>query len=57
MRVLKGHTDAVLCVAYAPDGKTLATGAIDGRRGREWRSTSWTTPRWAGSGEGRVWKN
>ena len=30
MRVLKGHTDAVLCVAYAPDGKTLATGAMDG---------------------------
>lgn len=30
MRMLKGHTDAVLCVAYAPDGKTLATGAMDG---------------------------
>jgi len=30
MRVLKGHTEAVLCLAYAPDGSTLATGALDG---------------------------
>ncbi|MFI4982927.1 MAG: WD40 repeat domain-containing protein, partial [Nevskiales bacterium] len=27
---LEGHRDAVTCLAYAPDGKTLATGSKDG---------------------------
>src|SRR5215813_9059102 len=27
---LEGHRDAVNCLAYAPDGKTLATGSKDG---------------------------
>ena len=27
---LTGHTDAVLAVAFAPDGRTLATGGADG---------------------------
>src|SRR5262245_59369155 len=28
--MLEGHRDAVTCLAYAPDGKTLATGSKDG---------------------------
>ncbi len=28
--VLAGHRDAVRCAAFAPDGKTLATGGLDG---------------------------
>src|SRR5262249_48843358 len=30
MRVLKGHTDSVRCVAYAPDSQFLASASYDG---------------------------
>jgi len=30
MRVLKGHTDSVRCVAFAPDGQSLASASYDG---------------------------
>jgi WD40 repeat protein len=30
LAVLKGHTDAILCAAYSPDGKMLASGSADG---------------------------
>jgi len=30
MRVLQGHTDAVRCVAFAPDGQSLASASYDG---------------------------
>jgi WD40 repeat protein len=30
MLFLRGHTDRVRCLAYAPDGRTLITGGIDG---------------------------
>ena len=39
MRILRGHTDGVLAVAYAPDGKTLATGGSD-RTVRLWDTVS-----------------
>jgi WD40 repeat protein len=29
-RTLQGHRDAVLCLAFAPDGKTLASGSLGG---------------------------
>jgi WD40 repeat protein len=29
VRTLEGHTDRVLCIAFAPDGKTVATGSAD----------------------------
>jgi WD40 repeat protein len=28
--VLKGHTDDVSCLAFSPDGKTVASGSVDG---------------------------
>jgi RNA polymerase sigma factor (sigma-70 family) len=30
LRTLEGHTDGVLCLAYSPDGKTLASASNDG---------------------------
>ncbi|MBL8799550.1 MAG: WD40 repeat domain-containing protein [Planctomycetia bacterium] len=41
MLVLKGHTDSVRCLAYAPDGGALATGSDDGTL-RFWNPTSGT---------------
>ena len=29
IRVLKGHTDSVSAVAFAPDGRTLASAGLD----------------------------
>src|SRR5208282_674112 len=34
--VLKGHAEGLLCVAWSPDGATLATGGLD-RSIRLWR--------------------
>jgi WD40 repeat protein len=31
LRTLSGHTDAVTCVAFSPDGRTVASAADDGR--------------------------
>jgi len=41
MLVLKGHTDSVRCLAYAPDGRALASGSDDGTL-RFWHPTSGT---------------
>jgi RNA polymerase sigma factor (sigma-70 family) len=30
LRTLEGHTDGVLCLAYSPDGKALASASVDG---------------------------
>jgi len=30
IRTLQGHTDGILCLAYSPDGKTLASASADG---------------------------
>jgi RNA polymerase sigma factor (sigma-70 family) len=30
LKMLQGHTDGVLCLAYSPDGKTLASASADG---------------------------
>lgn len=41
MRILRSHGGPVRCVAYAPDGRTLASGGDDGRV-RVWNLTTGT---------------